>query len=483
MAGVDRITFSGWAEVTGAPLSAPRVVGATPRRAAWPLIEPLAHGLVLFALVFFRSEILAMELGDLSNLTTVVAVFAAWSVVRAAPRSVWSPSSVYAITFILFHVGMTAAFGLGHEPTGDIGEAARLWLYRPSTKIALWLTCLGLSGYAIGVRLAHLRGVVRHRAGPADADLDQLVAAAGVAMVVGSLLLWFAIALSRGGPGILVGSYSNFLDATEGSPLPWVYQLTSYGLVFLAASRWSRGHGIAVGAFALWALMAFPLGLRGEVLFPTFTALAVTAARRVPMRTSRAVLLAVALLSGVAMIRNLRAVGIKGASAADLGLNPLDGLTEMGASLRPVSEVVFWHQMGDEFADGATYWAPIDRSIYYLIPGWTRPPIEEDTRVMNVVTMKRAGPIGFSPVAEAYRNFAAWGAFGVMMLFGLLLGRVDTWPDARIYQCVAGVLLTVLLSHVRNSFVHVPLHLATGLLLIAALALLARARTDRGRSR
>jgi hypothetical protein len=436
---------------------------------------------VTFSVIFFRSELEAMSLAALCNVTTVVALGAAWSIPRTAPRGIWSPSSVYLITFLLFHVGLTAAFGLGHEPTGEIGEGARLWLFRPSTKTALWLTCVGICGFTIGVRLAYLRPPAPHRPGPNDADLDRFVRFAGVGLTVGGLLAWFAVVLARGGPALMIGSYSRFLDATGGSPLPWAYRGIEFGLVLLAASRWSRGHSVAVGIFVAWSLIAFPLGLRGEILFPLFAALAVAAMRRVPMRTSRSLLLAIALLWSVAIIRDLRATGLESIAEVELSATPIDGIAEMGASLRPVSEVVFWHQMGDRFDLGATYWAPIDRALFHVVPGWERLPIEDDDRIMNVLTMKRAGPIGFSPVAEAYRNFSAYGAFFVMMLFGILLGRIDTFPNSRVYQCIAGVVLVTLLSHVRNNFVHVPVQALTGFAMVATLVFLARAREAKQR--
>ena len=98
---------------------------------------------------------------------------------------------------------------------------------------------------------------------------------------------------------------------------------------------------------------------------------------------------------------------------------------------------------------------------------------------MTNLIMERAGPIGFSVVAEAYRNFAAIGVVAVLALLGFILGRLSAWPDDRVYQCVAGVTLTALLAHVRNTFVPVPAQLMLGFALIAALVVFARARSER----
>lgn len=446
----------------------------------WDLIETFALVLTLIALLLFRGEIEGASLESASRINTAVMVLATYTVVRAAPRGMWSPSAVFFIIMALFHGGLAASYALGNAPD-DRFEATRLWLYRSSTITALWLTALASVGYALGVRLARIRPAPRRAAPVLDANLDQVVGVVGIVLTIGALTGWFIIALTRGGPGLLVSSYETFLTTTAGSLLPQTDRFTDYGMICLAASTPTRGHKVAVGVYVVWALIAFPLGLRGEVLFPAFAALALVAVRRIPMRPGRAALLAVALLATIAMIRDLRQVGVKELASADLSANPLDGLIEMGSSLRPVSEVVFWHEMGDPFDDGATYWAPVDRGLVYVIPGWTRPPIEEDHRVMNVLVMERAGAIGFSVVAEAYRNFAAPGAFFVLMLIGFVLGRIDLWPRSIIYQCLGGVVLTGCLIHVRNSFVPLPSHMAIGFFLIGLLVVIARARAERQR--
>lgn len=445
----------------------------------WRPLELVTLVLTLIALLLFHDEIEAMSLVDASRLTTAITIFATFTVIRTARRGMWSPSSVFLIILALFHVGLIAAVGVGREPASEIGESTSLWLHRSSTMTALWLTELAMVGYALGVRVAGLRPRRAERPEVDDPGLDQIVGATGAVLVIASIVLWFAITVSRGGVGILIGSYGNFLEAYEGSILAFTDRLADFGLVFLAASRWSRGHAIAIGVFVVWSVFALTLGLRGEVLFPAFAALAVLASRRLPMRTSRAVVVALALLTVIAMVRNLRKTGLKDVQWSEIGANPLDGLTEMGASLRPVSEVVFWHDLGDGFDRGATYWAPIDRALYYVIPGWDRVPADQDARLMNVLVMERVGPIGFSAIAEGYRNYAAPGVFFVLALLGFVLGRVDRWPSTHGYQCASGVVLTGLLLHVRNSFVPLPSHFLFGFLLVGGMVLFARLRRER----
>jgi hypothetical protein len=88
--------------------------------------------------------------------------------------------------------------------------------------------------------------------------------------------------------------------------------------------------------------------------------------------------------------------------------------------------------------------------------------------------MRRVGPVGFSVVAEAYRNFANWGAVLVLLLIGVLLGAMDRWPASVLPQAVTGVVLAALLNHIRNSWTPAPAQLAIGLALIGLVALVSR---------
>lgn len=456
---------------------------STARRSPWPLLELVAHGLILLSLVVFRAEVLTLDLESACQLASPIVLFACFTVIRTAPRGMWSPSSVFMIVVALFHAGLIIPWAMGQRPSASIRDPLDLWMFRDSTVAAIWLTELACIGYVFGTRLAALRPARTDRAGPSDRELDGIITVAGVVFLLVALAGWFLISIGAGGFGLIFGSYEAFLKATEATPIANIYLLADFGVVLLAASPWSRGHTVSLVCFGLWSLIAFPLGLRGEVLFPSLTALSVYAYRRIPLRPRRAVVIAIGLLAAIAVIRNVRAVGLSNVGEASLSFNPLDGVAEMGASLRPVSEVVFWHEMGDDFDDGATYWAPIDRMLYYVVPGWTRPPADEDRRMMTNLIMERAGPIGFSVVAEAYRNFAAPGVFLVLALIGFLLGRLSGWPDDRVYQCLAGFVLIALLGHVRNSFVPVPAQLAIGAALLGALVLFARARAERVRPR
>ena len=105
---------------------APRPRDVTGRPIPWRLFENIAMLLVLFGLLLMRSDIEAMSLTAASRLTTVIAVFATFAVVRGAPRGMWSPSATFFIILVLFHVGLVAAYGLGREPAPSLEESAQL---------------------------------------------------------------------------------------------------------------------------------------------------------------------------------------------------------------------------------------------------------------------------------------------------------------------------------------------------------------------
>ncbi len=428
---------------------------------------------LLIGLLIFRDEIAATSLTANARLTSFVAVTTVAIAVLGAPRGIWSPSSAYFITFALFHAGLIVVIAFGSAPV-DVFPSLLEWIYRPSTKTATWLVSLGMTSFSIGVWAAHLVPGRRYRKHLHEYDINTWMAHAAAILMATSIGGWFLIALATAGPSILVGSYDDFLLATGDGVMPFLYFGIDLAMVFVAAAHRTRWRRLTLGIFGFWALVALPLGLRGEILFPSVTALSIVAVRRRPISSGRALLLAVVLLSVIAAVRQVRAVGIGAAESRELTLNPLDGAAEMGASLRPTSEVVFWEDMGESPDGGATYWAPVDRMLYYVVPGWTRLPADQDMRLMNVLVMKRVGPIGFSVLAEAYRNFATAGVVGIMLLIGFLLGRVDTWPDSRLHQAIGGSILIALLGHVRNSFVPVPMQLVISFATIGLILLVAR---------
>jgi hypothetical protein len=153
-----------------------------------------------------------------------------------------------------------------------------------------------------------------------------------------------------------------------------------------------------------------------------------------------------------------------------VGVPGLSALTEMGGSLHPVEKVVRWHAEGEPYGQGASYLAPFERGAARLLPGLRTAKADDDLRLMNVLVLDRIGAIGFSPVAEAYRNFGPIGVVVVIGLIGVIIGSIDTVSDPRTAILLIAAVYVPLLINVRNSFVSVPAQCALGVGLAALIA-------------
>jgi hypothetical protein len=165
-----------------------------------------------------------------------------------------------------------------NTPQTAIYDKSRIIYGLAQAREAIVLSTVGMAACVVGVYAATLlagRRAARAGAAPGDAKLRTNLALAGFWCVVVSVMGWVAIAMLAGGPGLLVTDYITWLTATLGMPTIWVYYGGGVGMSLLAlgAPRRARRAGYAI--FCCWALIAFPLGLRGEVLFPLTTALMV----------------------------------------------------------------------------------------------------------------------------------------------------------------------------------------------------------------
>ncbi|MDO8266607.1 MAG: O-antigen polysaccharide polymerase Wzy [Moraxellaceae bacterium] len=254
-----------------------------------------------------------------------------------------------------------------------------------------------------------------------------------------------------------VQNYSEYYEFAEVGFLQFIYVyfngLIGFIFVLLCLSGTYRRYGIAL--FFVWAIFAFPIGLRGGVLFP----LAVS----VPVLVSRGAL-RVSLLSAVSgMLVILLAISFvfnyrgEGSVSADAQINPVAAIIEMGGSLRPVFEVHKWIETQDvNYMLGETYWAPFERTLSKLLPFVGRIESVEDERLMNVMIVKKAGPYGFSIVAEAFINFGWLGVIAIGFVVGCLLRHLDwkiSQSDSEGFSYVDVALAMAIFFHIRQSFV------------------------------
>lgn len=424
---------------------------------------------VLSLLLIFSEPLEAMPLQALCGVASACSILLCAAVFPGSSRGVWSVPFSYVAVFWVFHFGLIFAYAIGAQLIEEEARWLHQWFFLRNTHAAIVLACSGLAACVTGVYLAGLIwGGPSEQAPPASDDppLRAGLTVAGFWLLGLSVAAWVVIGLLSGGPGLLFGDYMTWLGATADTPTIWVYYGVGVGMTLMAigSSHSLRRWGFAV--FGAWALVAFPLGLRGEVLFPLTTALVVMARRKTPLPTGLVVVSTLFLLFAIAVVRDLRNEGISRANTSSIRANPLSALGEMGASLRPVVEVLNWRDRGDAYLYGGTYWAPIERALTAVLPVWERPPADQDERIMNVVVQRRVGPIGFSVLAEAHRNFGTYGVPAVMLLLGVLLGWLESWPATPARAAVLGVVFVELLFHVRNDFIAVPVHVVLALCLI-----------------
>lgn len=465
----------------------PRPAPAVPisARAVQVNLAALAH--VIFAsvglalILRFRDQLLSLDFASFCALSTIYAVALIALSSLMSPAGLWSPVSAYLALLTMFHFGLVAVYGFGLL-SPDASRMYSGWFLTSSTPYAVVLALLGVNACAIGASLACL--TYRDHRKPAqplaetardDVSLTSYLTLIGGILVVLGVAGWFGIVVLSGGPGLLIGSYGEYLDATTGAPVTYIWVALGFGLSFLtgtSGARPSRVHRLAYGVFALFALFALPLGLRGEVLFTSLAAVIIRARRgRVPSLATSVIGVIVVLVM-ISAIRDFRQVGFAADDPAAVHGNVLDGLTELGASLRPVGLVASWHDRGEAFIHGQSYWAPIDRASCRILPARQCVSAVDDQRLMNVLVQQRAGPIGFSPIAEAFRNFGQTGVVLVLGLVGVLVGALTRWSSTPLHNAITGVILVELFINVRNAFTALPAHILLGTVCILAAVVL-----------
>jgi len=314
---------------------------------------------VLSLLLIFAEPLEELPLRTLCAAASAASILLCAVLFVGSGRAVWSAPFSYAAVFWVFHFGLVFSYAVGAQLIEDEARWLHQWFFRRQTHQAIVLSCIGLAACVVGAYVAALIWGGGERAGDAEYDDPRFrswLTAAGFWCVVLSLAGWALIALLSGGPGLVFGDYMTWLSATADTPTIWVYYGVGVGMTLLAlgAPGPLRLWGFAI--FGAWALVAFPLGLRGEVLFPLTTALVVTARRKAPLSTAVAAGSALFLLFAIAVVRDLRMEGLNKASASSsIRANPLAALGEMGASLRPVTEVITWYDLGEDYLQGGTY--------------------------------------------------------------------------------------------------------------------------------
>lgn len=229
----------------------------------------------------------------------------------------------------------------------------------------------------------------------------------------------------------------------------FVYGTAIINISFLFTLLDPKRNTYPLVVFFIWGLAAFSIGIRGPVFYQCALTVAILISQgRIHLNYTKLSIVSVLFFSMLAykfLERNDLDV--------DNLFNPLSSIREMGGSLRPVREAHLWIKDGMSIFYGETYLAPIDRlfnKIFHLkevLPG------NMDERLMNVMIMNKAGPYGFSIVAEAYVNLKNYGVLLVSFLSVLLFKIVDSKIENKTIGVFSLIIAYLFFYHIRQAFV------------------------------
>ncbi len=393
------------------------------------------------------------------------------AIILSDARGLWSPAAIYFVIFAFFHFSLAVMLVLGGS-TDDIS-----WFLEPEVPQAFALVGLGGIGLALGsIAPVISRAVLAYRTETASIDSEERAVAPNIlyelffsqvmsqisaVIAIGCILGWILMTLMATGGNLFGLSYGEFLNATESYPRPWLTFGIAIGVTLAAIDLEQRASRITLGMFIVWALIALPIGIRGDVMFTAAGALAAQGWKlcRIPVRYFIGG--AVAMLCVASLLREVRAEGIAKVDWRWEVVSPANALKELGQSLRPTYETIRWLQDGDQRLGGESFWSPIERGFLRLFPLQQRLEVDDDRQLIELVN-KRVGPIGFSPIAEAYYNFGTTGVPLVMGVIGLLVGFMGMVGNSLLGRALMLSTLIPLLIFVRNSFTPVPAQMVIG---------------------
>lgn len=389
------------------------------------------------------------------------------------PKGIWSSSYIFFTIFSIFHGGLVFVSAVDMITDKDILVVIKYWFHLGEATQSIYLINFSMIIYAITVII--LSRPTTMVTETANAKLIKRFHHIGGAMLIVMVGIFFIVGFATGA----LQSYSAYLNVVHNNPaitaiFVYMYMLIGIAIVFISAS-YRTGYGyLYFIIFAIWAAIAFKIGLRGEVMFPSAVAAAMAGRRRIPISTAKLSILIISLLVAIVVVKNAR---LSGDYSKIDNMNPLNAIAEMGSSLRTVQEVIKWRREGYQRLYGASYWAPFERQIALFLP-IERLPAKKDKRLLNVVVQEKAGPIGFSPVAEAYTNFGEKGIILMAIILGAIFAKFDKVPSTIRADVMMGVTIIPLFVMIRNSFTFIPVQIILGLVIATIIIQLAKIKLE-----
>ncbi|MBI3696998.1 MAG: O-antigen polysaccharide polymerase Wzy [Acidobacteria bacterium] len=401
----------------------------------------------------------AIEDDRFSALLVGVALAAALYVgLRLLRFPMLSPPLLYLCVFALFHLGLALPWALGVYDGPLPG-----WFRSHRLTPALGLVELAILFYLAGLVWA------RRRAAPPPAApvyTNRFLFGCGVAIYLAGAVMFFLGVERVGGTRFWDAGYAEIYRlAAQFDPRLFgtSFLIVPIGL-YLAAASFSRRWTALVAALTLaWVGGIFFLGFRGFALIPGLVVLALMRHRRCRPPAWMSVALLLVVLAAIPLARAVRdqRIGERSLEGVWNSVRLLDGIVEMGGSLRPLVHTLEYLDQ-QSWRWGKTYWQSLGTVWPNLAGQWEGarylalddlPPNHWLTLQADPDLYHQAGGLGFSAVAEPYMNFGVTGVLVYFWVLGALLARAAELRSTRPAPLAAwAMVLGPLLWTTRNSF-------------------------------
>lgn len=373
--------------------------------------------------------------------------------------SLLSPFLLYLSVFALFHLGMALPWALGLA-----GHGLPWWFLTSRLTPSLGLVVLALASYLAGA--LSVRRCPGRSAEQEPAYSNDFLFACGLAVCLAGAIMFVLGVESLGGRRFFEAGYGEtYRLAAELDPrfFGTSFTVVPIGLYLAAASFPRRRLGLVIALTLAWVGGIFFLGFRGFALIPGLVVLALLGRRghRAPVWVNATLL--VVVLGAIPVIRAARDQGISQRSLDHVWteVRPLDGIIEMGGSLRPLVYTLRYMQTSP-WHRGRTYWQSLSTVWPNLAGRWQGPryisleelpPNHWLTAQAEPDMYRHYGGLGFSAVAEPYMNFGLPGVIVYFWALGALLAAAGEFRSARPSSLAAwAMVLGPLLWTTRNSF-------------------------------
>ncbi len=382
-----------------------------------------------------------------------------------------SPPITYLVIFWVFHFGLVFPAAIMPGIIDLFPGWGRDWLFFPQTSKAILMAILFILTFSFGVIMFYRRPPE----GTSRKEFKEAPELVGVGwVVIGLGILWATISLINFGLSIFLQNYQTFYKIHNA--FSWPLIIIATGLLLQAAGgRPVKSILITIlWAFAPLAVLVISAGSRTAVIFSSVALATVLYERGLHVSKTALLIGTILLLILTSTIKSSRIIGLSAVieqqSNVSIG-DPLDGLTELGGSLRPVTAVIDYAEDHPYFY-GETFALPILRQVERFTG--SRKNVLLDDRFIASRINRLYGSIGFSVAAEGYVNGGPAGVALVGLILGIVLGLLTRYAYLPYGLAILAISIIPILINIRNSFVFVPAWIILGILPIIFARLIAK---------